>query len=73
MEPFSRRGRQENLRYNSMLKQQHSQNSATLRQWKAARRGLVCERGPWADRYSHQLLSFSAVFFNCILSNLNVG
>lgn len=51
VEPFSRRGRQENLRYNSMLKQQHSQNSATLRQWKAARRGLVCERGPWADRY----------------------
>lgn len=50
VEPFSRRGRQENLRYNSMLKQQHSQNSATLRQWKAARRGLVCERGPWADR-----------------------
>lgn len=51
VEPFSRRSRQENLRYNSMLKQQHSQNSATLRQWKAARRGLVCERGPWADRY----------------------
>lgn len=51
VEPFSRRGRQENLRYNSMLKQQHSQNSATLRQWKAARRGLVCERGPWAERY----------------------
>lgn len=50
VEPFSRRGRQENLRYNSMLKQQHSQNGATLRQWKAARRGLVCERGPWADR-----------------------
>uniref|UniRef100_A0AAX7TCJ9 Neurobeachin-like protein 2 n=1 Tax=Astatotilapia calliptera TaxID=8154 RepID=A0AAX7TCJ9_ASTCA len=52
VEPFSRRGRQENLRYNSMLKQQHSQNNATLRQWKAARRGLVCERGPWADRDS---------------------
>uniref|UniRef100_A0AAQ5ZZH5 Neurobeachin-like protein 2 n=1 Tax=Amphiprion ocellaris TaxID=80972 RepID=A0AAQ5ZZH5_AMPOC len=32
VEPFSRRGRQENLRYNSMLKQQHSLNSATLRQ-----------------------------------------
>uniref|UniRef100_A0A673BB55 Neurobeachin-like protein 2 n=1 Tax=Sphaeramia orbicularis TaxID=375764 RepID=A0A673BB55_9TELE len=52
VEPFSRRGRQENLRYNSMLKLQHGQNSATLRQWKAARRGLVCERGPWADRVS---------------------
>uniref|UniRef100_A0A3Q3QH30 Neurobeachin-like protein 2 n=1 Tax=Monopterus albus TaxID=43700 RepID=A0A3Q3QH30_MONAL len=49
VEPFSRRGRQENLRYNSMLKQQHSQNTATLRQWKAARRGLVYERGPWAE------------------------
>uniref|UniRef100_A0A8C2YYB5 Neurobeachin like 1 n=1 Tax=Cyclopterus lumpus TaxID=8103 RepID=A0A8C2YYB5_CYCLU len=55
VEPFSRRGRQENLRYNSMLKQQHSQNSATLRQWKAARRGLVCERGPWADRQQDEM------------------
>lgn len=54
VEPFSRRGRQENLRYNSMLKQQHSQNSAIVRQWKAARRGLVCERGPWADRYKQE-------------------
>ncbi|XP_028319544.1 neurobeachin-like protein 1 isoform X2 [Gouania willdenowi] len=50
VEPFSRRGRHENLRYNSMLKQQHGLHSATLRQWKAARRGLVCERGPWDDR-----------------------
>lgn len=49
MEPFSRRGRQENLRYNSMLKQLHSQHGAILRQWKAARRNLVCERGPWAE------------------------
>ncbi|XP_072228514.1 neurobeachin-like protein 1 isoform X2 [Leuresthes tenuis] len=55
VEPFSRRGRQENLRYNNMLKQQHSQNSATLRQWKAARRGLVCERGPWADRQQDEM------------------
>ncbi|KAJ8252990.1 hypothetical protein GJAV_G00207940 [Gymnothorax javanicus] len=50
LEPCSRRGRQENMRYNSMLKQLHSQHSAILRQWKAARRGLVSERGPWADR-----------------------
>ncbi|XP_069568849.1 neurobeachin-like protein 1 isoform X2 [Brachyistius frenatus] len=49
-EPFARRGRQENLRYNNALKQQHGQNAAALRQWKAARRGLACERGPWADR-----------------------
>uniref|UniRef100_A0A665U2V5 Neurobeachin-like protein 2 n=1 Tax=Echeneis naucrates TaxID=173247 RepID=A0A665U2V5_ECHNA len=55
VEPFSRRGRQENLRYNCMLKQQHSQNSSTLRQWKAARRGLVCERGPWADRQQDEM------------------
>uniref|UniRef100_A0A8C1J330 Neurobeachin-like protein 2 n=1 Tax=Cyprinus carpio TaxID=7962 RepID=A0A8C1J330_CYPCA len=47
VEPFSRRGRQENLRYNSMLKQIHTQNSAILRQWRAARRALFCERGPW--------------------------
>ncbi|XP_076871278.1 neurobeachin-like protein 1 isoform X2 [Brachyhypopomus gauderio] len=49
VEPFSRRGRQENLRYNSMLKLIHTQTSATLRQWKAARRSLMCERGPWVD------------------------
>ncbi|XP_028256538.1 neurobeachin-like protein 1 isoform X2 [Parambassis ranga] len=55
VEPFSRRGRQENLRYNSMLKQQHSQNSAIVRQWKTARRGLVCERGPWADRQQDEM------------------
>ncbi|KAM4537797.1 neurobeachin-like protein 1 isoform 2-T2 [Fundulus diaphanus] len=55
VEPFSRRSRQENLRYNNMLKQQHSQNGATLRQWKAARRGLVCERGPWADRQQDEM------------------
>uniref|UniRef100_A0AAY4EZ49 Neurobeachin-like protein 2 n=1 Tax=Denticeps clupeoides TaxID=299321 RepID=A0AAY4EZ49_9TELE len=51
VEPFSRRGRQENLRYNSMLKQLHMQNSGTLRQWKVVRRGLVSEIGPWADWY----------------------
>ncbi|KAK6325637.1 hypothetical protein J4Q44_G00049790 [Coregonus suidteri] len=55
VEPFSRRGRQENLRYNSMLKQLHSQHSAALRQWRAARRGLVCERGPWADRQQSEM------------------
>ncbi|KAG5833936.1 hypothetical protein ANANG_G00281190 [Anguilla anguilla] len=55
LEPYSRRGRQENLRYNSMLKQLHSQHSAVLRQWKAARRSLVCERGPWADRQQGEM------------------
>ncbi|KAJ8389791.1 hypothetical protein AAFF_G00114970 [Aldrovandia affinis] len=55
VEPFSRRGRQENLRYNSMLKQLHSQHSAILRQWKASRRSLVCERGPWADRLQSEM------------------
>ncbi|XP_076158955.1 neurobeachin-like protein 1 [Alosa pseudoharengus] len=55
VEPFSRRGRQENLRYNSMLKQLHTHNSALLRQWKAARRGLFSERGPWADSQQCEL------------------
>uniref|UniRef100_A0A3B4CCN7 Neurobeachin-like protein 2 n=1 Tax=Pygocentrus nattereri TaxID=42514 RepID=A0A3B4CCN7_PYGNA len=55
VEPFSRRGRQENLRYNSMLKQMHTQNSAILRQWKAARRGLMCERGPWVDKQQKEM------------------
>uniref|UniRef100_A0AAR2JTD0 Neurobeachin-like protein 2 n=1 Tax=Pygocentrus nattereri TaxID=42514 RepID=A0AAR2JTD0_PYGNA len=57
VEPFSRRGRQENLRYNSMLKQMHTQNSAILRQWKAARRGLMCERGPWQKEMNWKLSS----------------
>ncbi|XP_062854156.1 neurobeachin-like protein 1 [Trichomycterus rosablanca] len=55
VEVFSRRARQENLRYNSMLKQMHTQNSATLRQWKAARRSLLCDRGPWADRQQKEM------------------
>ncbi|XP_063788663.1 neurobeachin-like protein 1 isoform X2 [Pseudophryne corroboree] len=50
LEPFNRKARQENLRYNSMLKQIHSQSTATLRQWNAAQRYLTYERGPWADR-----------------------
>ncbi|XP_075464697.1 neurobeachin-like protein 1 isoform X2 [Ascaphus truei] len=50
LEPFSRKGRQENSRYNSMLKQINSQCTAMLRQWKAAQRYLSWERGPWADR-----------------------
>ncbi|KAJ8255639.1 hypothetical protein COCON_G00195030 [Conger conger] len=55
LEPYSRRGRQENLRYNSMLKQLHSQHGAILRQWKASRRSLVCERGPWAERQQGEM------------------
>ncbi|OCT63836.1 neurobeachin-like protein 1 isoform X1 [Xenopus laevis] len=50
LEPFNRKTRQENSRYNNMLKQVNSQYTATLRQWKAAQRYLFCERGPWADR-----------------------
>ncbi|KAJ7408040.1 neurobeachin like 1 [Willisornis vidua] len=50
VEPFSRKARQENLRYNSMLKQLSSQHTATLRQWRAAQLYLFSERGPWSDR-----------------------
>ncbi|XP_053326637.1 neurobeachin-like protein 1 isoform X2 [Spea bombifrons] len=50
LEPFNRKTRQENLRYNSMLKQTANQYTTTLRQWKAAQKYLFCERGPWADR-----------------------
>ncbi|KAK2529592.1 Nbeal1 [Columba guinea] len=49
VEPFSRKARQENLRYNSMLKQLHGQHTATLRQWRAAQLYLFSERGPWAE------------------------
>ncbi|KAG9277810.1 neurobeachin-like protein 1 isoform X1 [Astyanax mexicanus] len=55
VEAFSRRSRQENLRYNSMLKQIHTQNSAILRQWKAARRELMSERGPWVDKKQKEM------------------
>uniref|UniRef100_A0A8B9KZS8 Neurobeachin-like protein 2 n=1 Tax=Astyanax mexicanus TaxID=7994 RepID=A0A8B9KZS8_ASTMX len=57
VEAFSRRSRQENLRYNSMLKQIHTQNSAILRQWKAARRELMSERGPWQKEMHWKLSS----------------
>ncbi|XP_069471622.1 neurobeachin-like protein 1 isoform X2 [Ambystoma mexicanum] len=50
VEPFNRKSRQENMRYNSMLKQVNSHHTSTLRQWKSAKRYLTCERGPWADR-----------------------
>ncbi|MCJ8729842.1 hypothetical protein PDJAM_G00110980 [Pangasius djambal] len=55
VEPFSRRARQENLRYNSMLKQMHTQNNAIVRQWKAARRSLLGDRGPWANRQQKEM------------------
>ncbi|XP_048664305.1 neurobeachin-like protein 1 isoform X11 [Marmota marmota marmota] len=50
VEPFNRKTRQENLRYNNMLKQLSSQQLACLRHWKAVRLYLTCERGPWAER-----------------------
>ncbi|XP_011847880.1 PREDICTED: neurobeachin-like protein 1 [Mandrillus leucophaeus] len=50
VEPFNRKARQENLRYNNMLKQLSSQQLATLRRWKAIQLYLTCERGPWAKR-----------------------
>ncbi|XP_040213180.1 neurobeachin-like protein 1 isoform X2 [Rana temporaria] len=50
LEPFNRKARQENLRYNNMLKQMNSQCTAILRQWKAAQRYFTCERGPWKER-----------------------
>ncbi|KAJ6665248.1 hypothetical protein lerEdw1_004297 [Lerista edwardsae] len=50
VEPFNRRARQENMRYNIMLKQLNSQHTATLRQWRAAKLYLTCEQGPWAER-----------------------
>ncbi|KAL8183864.1 UNVERIFIED_CONTAM: Neurobeachin-like protein 1 [Gekko kuhli] len=50
VEPFNRRSRQENMRYNSMVKQLNNQHTATLRQWRAAKLYLTCEQGPWAER-----------------------
>ncbi|XP_060050086.1 neurobeachin-like protein 1 [Erinaceus europaeus] len=48
--PFNRKARQENSRYNNVLKQLSSQHLATLRCWKAVLLYLQCERGPWAAR-----------------------
>ncbi|XP_062434599.1 neurobeachin-like protein 1 isoform X1 [Rhea pennata] len=53
VEPFSRKARQENLRYNNMLKQLNSQHTATLRQWRAAQLYLLSERGPWSEKKQH--------------------
>uniref|UniRef100_A0A452RXF0 Neurobeachin like 1 n=1 Tax=Ursus americanus TaxID=9643 RepID=A0A452RXF0_URSAM len=50
VEPFSRKARQENLRYNNTLKQLSSQQLITLRRWKAVQLYLTSERGPWAER-----------------------
>ncbi|XP_049471093.1 neurobeachin-like protein 1 isoform X5 [Panthera uncia] len=50
VEPFNRKARQENLRYNNMLKQLSSQQLVTLRRWKAIQLYLTSERGPWAER-----------------------
>uniref|UniRef100_A0A4W3HXW4 Neurobeachin-like protein 2 n=1 Tax=Callorhinchus milii TaxID=7868 RepID=A0A4W3HXW4_CALMI len=61
VEPFTRKGRQENLRYNSMLKQLNSQHTATVRQWKAGQHYLTCERGPWADKYAAVYWKLSSV------------
>uniref|UniRef100_A0A672TUH3 Neurobeachin-like protein 2 n=1 Tax=Strigops habroptila TaxID=2489341 RepID=A0A672TUH3_STRHB len=55
VEPFSRKARQENLRYNSMLKQLNSQHTATLRQWRAAQLYLLSERGPWSEMKRHPI------------------
>uniref|UniRef100_A0A8C0F7V5 Neurobeachin-like protein 2 n=1 Tax=Bubo bubo TaxID=30461 RepID=A0A8C0F7V5_BUBBB len=57
VEPFRRKARQENLRYNSMLKQLNSQHTATLRQWRAAQLYLLSERGPWKQHPIHWKLS----------------
>uniref|UniRef100_A0A5F8H4S1 Neurobeachin like 1 n=1 Tax=Monodelphis domestica TaxID=13616 RepID=A0A5F8H4S1_MONDO len=56
VEPFKRKARQENLRYNGMLKQLSSQHLATLRQWKSIQLYLTCERGPWAERISPNII-----------------
>lgn len=53
--PFTRKARQENLRYNNMLKQLSSQHLAALRHWKAIQLYLTCERGPWAERKQREI------------------
>ncbi|XP_059134551.1 neurobeachin-like protein 1 isoform X2 [Peromyscus eremicus] len=55
VEPFNRKARQENLRYNNMIKQLSSQQLATFRRWKAIRLYLTCERGPWAERKQNRV------------------
>uniref|UniRef100_A0ACB8G153 Neurobeachin-like protein 1 n=1 Tax=Sphaerodactylus townsendi TaxID=933632 RepID=A0ACB8G153_9SAUR len=50
VEPFNRRSRQENMRYNSVVKQLNNQHTATQRQWRTAKLYLACEQGPWAER-----------------------
>lgn len=55
VEPFNRKARQENLRYNNMIKQLTSQQLAASRHWKAIRLYLTCERGPWAEKKQNRI------------------
>lgn len=55
VEPFNRKARQENLRYNNMIKQLTSQQLAASRRWKAIRLYLTCERGPWAEKKQNRI------------------
>ncbi|XP_063308911.1 neurobeachin-like protein 2 isoform X7 [Pelobates fuscus] len=50
VEPVLKRIRNENLRYNSVLKQISSHHNAVLRQWRSLQWLLSCPRGAWADR-----------------------
>ncbi|XP_054978013.1 neurobeachin-like protein 1 [Sorex araneus] len=53
--PFTRKARQENLRYNNMLKQLGSQHLVALSHWKTIQLYLTCERGPWAERKQREI------------------
>ncbi|XP_041045681.1 neurobeachin-like protein 2 isoform X1 [Carcharodon carcharias] len=50
LEPYLKRVRYENARYNNILKQITSHHSAVLRQWQSLRRLFTCQRGAWAER-----------------------
>ncbi|XP_078396983.1 neurobeachin-like protein 2 isoform X4 [Cetorhinus maximus] len=50
LEPYLKRVRYENARYNNVLKQITSHHSAVLRQWQSLRRLFTCQRGAWAER-----------------------
>ncbi|XP_047454573.1 neurobeachin-like protein 2 isoform X2 [Mugil cephalus] len=50
VDPYSKRGRTETIRYQTWQKQNSSQQGVVWQHWKALRRLFTCERGAWADR-----------------------
>ncbi|XP_072180695.1 neurobeachin-like protein 1 [Diadema setosum] len=54
-EPFNALCKTENARYASMCTKLTNQHQSTMRQWRAAKRFLIGERGAWAERNPEEI------------------